>query len=149
MTAKTRWVGIIIGLLVGNVCATSGLIAASQHGASRVIPSYYERALRYDDQLDQAARSAALAWHVELALTPAGIRVVGRDRDGHALRGARVRITAAPRAPGLPGFELALVEVAGGDYRAPLFVAPGWYDATVTVERGDSRFVRAIATEAR
>lgn len=40
MTARTRWVGIIIGLLVANILATSGLIALAHHGASKVLPEY-------------------------------------------------------------------------------------------------------------
>lgn len=40
MTARTRWVGFIIGLLVANILATSGLIAMAHHDASRVLPSY-------------------------------------------------------------------------------------------------------------
>lgn len=40
MTARTRWVGIIIGLLVANILATSGLIALAHHGASQVVPGY-------------------------------------------------------------------------------------------------------------
>jgi hypothetical protein len=40
MTARTRWVGFIIGLLVANIVATSVLIAMAHHGASQVLPSY-------------------------------------------------------------------------------------------------------------
>lgn len=149
MTAGTRWIGIIVGFLAANVCATSALIAESHHDASRVIPSYYERAVRYDDALDEASRSAALGWRVVLALAPDGMRVTGHDRAGRALVGVNVRVSAVPRAAGLPEIDTVLGELGHGDYRAPVTVARGWYDANVVVERGAERFVHSFATEVR
>ncbi len=46
MSARARWVGIIIGLLVFNIVATSVLIAASHIGASRVVPEYNQAPAR-------------------------------------------------------------------------------------------------------
>ena len=46
MTARTRWVGFIIGLLLANVLATSGLIAMAHHNASKVLPSYNEQPVK-------------------------------------------------------------------------------------------------------
>ncbi len=43
MTARARWVGFIVGLLLFNVLATSGLIALAHHNASQVLPSYNEQ----------------------------------------------------------------------------------------------------------
>ncbi len=147
MTARARWVGAIVGLLVFNVLATGVLIAAAHHGASRVIPSYYEQAVRYDDVLAQAARDAALGWRVEATL---GSEVVVRvhDRTGTPLDGARVRVSGMARASGVQ-LDGALAGAGDGEYRAPLAHGRGWHDLTIAVERGADAYVGRVAIEAR
>jgi hypothetical protein len=43
MTARTKWIAAIVGLLVANVVACLVLAASAHHHASRVVPGYEER----------------------------------------------------------------------------------------------------------
>jgi hypothetical protein len=147
MTARTKWVCAIVGLLAANIIGTSVLIGEAHHGASRVLPAYYERAVHYDDAIDQAARNRTLAWNVTTSIC-AGVAVVtAHDAHGAPIEHARVRIDGAERA-----VEVAvtgeLAAVAPGEYRARVG-GTGWVDLTIAIERGDDRFVRQLAIEAR
>lgn len=127
MSPGTRWIVAIVGLLTANLLAMGVLMGAAQSGHSQVIPDYYEKAVHYDDAIDQAARNRALGWRV----TPrwAGELVADVvDRDGAPLVGAIVTIEKRARTPGQQR---------------------GIYDLTITVTRGRDVFVEAIAAEAR
>jgi nitrogen fixation protein FixH len=147
MTAKTNWVCAIVGLLAANIIGTSVLIGEAHHGASRVLPAYYERAVHYDDTIDQAAKNHALAWSVTTSIHAGIAVVIAHDSHGAPIEHARVRIDGSERAEerAVTG---ELVAVAPGEYRARVGGA-GWVDLTIAIERGDDRFVRQLAIEAR
>ncbi len=145
MTAKVRWVGVIVGLLVGNVVATGVLIAASHHGGSRVIPAYYDQAVHYDDVMAQARRNLELGWNVELA-RDLSVRI--RDRGGAPIDDARVHVAGTTRATGAP-VAASLASAGAGVYRAHSAHAVGWQDLTITVERGRDTYIAHEAIEAR
>jgi hypothetical protein len=42
----TRWIVLVVVLLLGNVLAVSGLIAASRGTPERVVPEYQRRGVR-------------------------------------------------------------------------------------------------------
>lgn len=147
MTSATKWVFAIVGLLTANILGTGVLIVEAHHGASRVLPAYYERAVHYDDAIDQAARNRALAWTVTTTIH-GGIAVVTvHDVLGAPIEHARVRIDGSERA-----VERAvtgeLVAAGPGEYRARVGGA-GWVDLTLAIDRGSDRFVRQFAIEAR
>ena len=100
MSPTAKWVGAIVGLLGANVLGTLVLIAASHHGASRVIPNYYERGVHYDDQIDQAEADRRLGWHVDLAVAGGVATITARDVAGTPLAGATVRVDGSVRATG-------------------------------------------------
>ncbi|MGE5185976.1 MAG: FixH family protein [Acidobacteriota bacterium] len=145
MTAKARWVGVIVGLLVGNVAATGVLIAASHDGASRVIPAYYDQAIHYDDVMAQARRNVELGWRVELA---PDLTVRVHDRAGAPIDDARVHLAGYTRASGAP-VDANLVRAGAGVYRGSVAHGRGWQDLTVTVARGGDKYVAREAIEAR
>jgi len=127
MSAGTKWIVAIVGLLTANLLAMAILIGAAHAGGSRVLPQYYERAVHYDDAIDQAAKNRALGWRVEATFAGREPRVTVRDRAGVAIED--VRVDAVPRARG---------------------VRPaGVYDLTVTAVRGDDRFVEHVVAEAK
>lgn len=134
MNAATKWIVAIVGLLGANVLATVVLIAASHHGGSQVIANYDQKALHYDDQIDQATRNARLGWNV--AASVAGNTLVV---DG-APAGATVRVSGYPRAHADRTF-------AGAGPRMPL-PARGILDVTVTVDRGADHFVQHQTVDA-
>jgi hypothetical protein len=133
VSPATKWILAIVGLLAGNVVAQGVLIAASHHGSSQVIPAYYEKAVHYDDQLDQAARNARLGWPIVAAAEGTAITVAG------APAGATITVTGYPRAHADRTFVFT-------GARAPS-PAHGWLDLTITVERGVDRFVQHQSLE--
>lgn len=126
MNPATKWILAIVGLLAGNVIAQGVLIAASHTGASQVIPSYYDKAVHYDDQIDQAHRNAQLGWPITASTDHGAIVIAG------APAGATISITGYPRAHADHPFALT-----GARAASP---AHGWLDLTITVDRGGDHY---------
>lgn len=127
MSAKTKWIAAIVGLLAANLIAMGVLLGAARTDGSQVIPHYYDRAVHYDDAIDQAARNRALGWHVTASWDGTIVADV-RDRDGQPLRDARVDIAKFPRIPGQQR---------------------GVYDVTIKVTRGHDTYIERTTVEAR
>lgn len=148
MSAGTKWISIVVALLAGNVLAGVVLIGASHHGSSRVLDGYYEKAVHYDDAIDQAAADRQLGWHVDIAITDGVATVTARDAAGQPLAGAHVQLSGVERKASARVFSGDLVATRAGEYRAPVAGA-GWVDLAVTIERGRDRYVHRFALEAR
>lgn len=133
MNPATKWILAIVGLLAGNMIATGVLIAASHDGASQVIPAYYDKAVHYDDQIDQARRNAQLGWTITAAADHDALVITG------APAGATIAIAGYPRAHADRPFALT-----GARVPAP---AHGWLDLTITVDRGGDHFVQHQAVD--
>lgn len=150
MNAATKWILAIVGLLAANLIAMIVLASVAHSGGAQVIPDYYETAARYDETLDERARSKALGWTAAATLHGAVVDVEVRDAAGGALDGARVTVTGYPRAHAAARFELELSPVGDGGYRGALSAHRGGvHDVTVIVERAGERFTRALVVEAR
>jgi len=149
MTPAMRWWLVIGGLLVGNVIAMGVLAVVASDGSTQVIPAYYDRAVHFDDEIDRASASRALGWHVEVAIAAGEIDVTMSDASGHAVDGARVRVTGYQRAHAGEPIDVELARVGGGRYRAGLRERRGWHDLTVVAERGDAHYQQRVAVEAR
>jgi len=134
VNAATKWILAIVGLLAGNMIAMGILIAASHDGGSQVIPAYYDKAVHYDDQIDQAARNARLGWPIAASIEHDALVISG------APAGADIHVTGYARAHADRTFALA-------GPRVPL-PAHGWLDLTITVVRGADQFIRHQAIEA-
>lgn len=149
MTPRLRWLFAITGLLGVNVVAMVVLAMAANHGGAQVIPSYYDKAAHFDDEIDCARQSRALGWHAGVAMLGGAIEVVVVDAAGHAIDGASVRITGYQRAHAADLLDVALSEVGGGRYRGALRARRGWHDLTVLAERAGARFLQHVAIEVR
>ena len=149
MTPRLKWLVAIVGLLVGNVIAMVILAVVASDGGTQVIPAYYERAAHFDDEIDRASASRALGWHAEVAIAAGAIDVTMSDATGHAVDGARVRVTGYQRAHAGEPVDVELARVGGGHYRAGLHERRGWHDLTVVAERGDAHYQQRVAVEAR
>ena len=134
MSPTTKWIVAIVGLLAGNMIAMGVLIAASHNGGSQVIPQYYEKAVHYDDQIDQAKRNERIGWTIGAAVQGDALVVTG------APAGAAIHITGYPRAHADRTFAVA------GD-RVPL-PAHGILDLTIAVDRGGDHFEQRQTLEA-
>ena len=148
MSAKARWVLIIVGLLVGNVAMMVVLVVASSSSRPAIIPGYYDRAVAYVDELDDAERSRELGWQAGATLAVDGITVEVRDRAGERIADARVSLTGIQRAHASESLDLALVAIDGG-YRARHALRHGVYDLQILVERAGQRFVSRQTVELR
>lgn len=133
MNPAKKWILAIVGLLGGNMVAMFILIAASHSGGSQVIPAYYDKAVHYDDQIDQAARNARLGWPITAAFDGNAIAIAG------APSGSSISVTGYPRAHADRTFAFD-----GARAATP---AHGWLDLTITVERGTDRFIKHQALE--
>lgn len=148
MSAATRWTLVIVGLLVGNVAMMGVLIAASTSSRPAIIPEYYDRAVAYDRELDDAERSRTIGWQVKVTLGRDDLEVELRTRDGARIPDARVSLAGFQRAHASERFELALV-ATDGTYRARRELRLGVYDVEIVVERGGERFVARQTLEVR
>ncbi|HEY4243240.1 MAG TPA: FixH family protein [Kofleriaceae bacterium] len=134
MTPARKWIVAITGLLGANVLASVALAMTAAHGSSQVIPDYYERAVHYDDAIDQAATDRRLGWHVDTAVTPAGLVVHVRDAAGAPLAGATIDVTGYQRAHASTPFHLT---PGAGPVALPVH---GVCDIALVVTRGTDRF---------
>lgn len=148
MSSGTKWILIIIGLLVGNVLAMGVLIAAAHTGGSHVLPQYYDRAVHYDDRIDQEARNRALAWQIGASIERGVMTVTARDRAGAPLEGATVKIEGLERARDARQIGGELSPTRAGEYRGTVG-GHGWIDLTIAIDRGGDRYVHQLALEAR
>jgi nitrogen fixation protein FixH len=148
MNPAAKWILAIVSLLAANVIGTTVLIVEAHSGASRVIPSYYDRAVHYDDAIDQAARNRALGWSVTSDVNGGVVTVAVHDGRGAALAGANVHVEAVERSASARAVSADLAVAEPGTYRGHL-AGMGWLDVAISVTRGADRFVQRIAIEAR
>ena len=148
MSAKTNWTLAIVGLLGGNLLAMGVLATTAQSKQAQIIPAYDVAAANYDDTMAEAERSRALGWSATTELHGGQVEVRIMDAAGLALRDAQVRVLGYPRAHAIDRFDVELVALGDGRYRAPL-PAMGWHDLTIVVERGAQAFSQRMAVEAQ
>ena len=143
MSARTRWVTIIVGLLVGNAVATGVLIGLSSGQSShRVLPDYYQRAATWDTTMAEAQASADLGWRVELVNEGRELTLTVVDRSGAPVADAAVELVAVPRGRVDATVSVAAVAIAPGVYRVALTgQRGGLHDVALRVVRGKERFV--------
>jgi nitrogen fixation protein FixH len=145
MSAGTKWVLAIFGLLTANVLAMVVLVASSGARGAQVIPDYYDRAAHFDRTLDEGTRSRALGWHVATSFAvDHGSRTIAIsvvDAAGKPLDGAHVVVQGYQRAYASDTFELELVRISAGRYGGLAQVRAGRSDVAITVDRGGEVFV--------
>jgi len=148
MSSGAKWIAIVVAMLLGNVLAMVVLIGEAHHGGSRVLPGYYERAVHYDDQLDEETRNRALAWRVDVKIHDGVATVTAHDSTGAAIEHAHVHLDGVERARTARPIVGDLVATTTGEYSARLGGA-GWVDLAITIDRGGDRYVHKLALEAR
>lgn len=149
MTAASKWILAIAGLLAANVVAMAALAVAANHGGAQVIPDYYTRATHYDDELARSSESRALGWRVDLALADRTLDATLSDAAGKPIDGARVRVTGYQRAHAADVVNVELAATANGRYRGAGPARAGRYDLVVDVEAGGAHYTQRVVAEAR
>lgn len=150
MSAATRWTLAIIALLGGNLVAMVVLATTASREDAQVIPDYYEKAVHYDEAIDEAARSEALGWSAEPTLLASTLEVRVLDRAGNTVTGARVQVDGYPRAHAVDRIDTKLVASGPGVYRVRLAGQRlGWHDLRIVVEHEGQRFTQQATVEGR
>jgi nitrogen fixation protein FixH len=149
MTAATKWIIAIVGLLAINVSAQVALAVTATNGNTQIIPEYYDKGVHYDDAIDQATKTRALGWHASAVIAGGALVVVVVDRHGAPLV-AHVHVTGYQRAHANDVIDLELARGDDGRYHAAIPSSRlGTHDLTIAVTRGDERFVAQAVVEAR
>lgn len=142
--------GVVLGLLGGHmIFIVTAITLGTGDPSFAVVPEYYQKAVDYDEHKARLAESAALGWLVEIdagdTLDPAGERDVHfrlRDRNGRAITGASVRVSAYHNARAAEPIDFACVEALPGQYVAKArLLREGFWRFAIEVECGDERFV--------
>lgn len=148
MSAGTRWILIVIGLLVGNAVAVVVLIGSAGGTTGRVLPDYYDRAAAWDDTMAETARSSALGWSGQTLAHGRTVEVTLHDRTGAPLTGAAVSLRGFPRGDADAIADVELAAVTPGRYRGQWPGAQGGlHDVTIVATRGGDRWIERRIVE--
>lgn len=134
----------ILGLTVGlNVW----VMRVANADPSMVVESdYYRKAIRWDDEMAQARRNAALGWTLRAALAPVGpseradLHVAITDSTGAPISGARVTLEAFAITRSASVITETLAAARDGYAVALPVTTPGRWELRFTVERDGERF---------
>ena len=144
MTASTRWILAIVGLLVGNVLAMVILATTATTRGPEIIPAYYAQAAAFDDKIDEATQSHRLGWVAEAALSSSTVEVSVRDAAGAPLAGARVHVAGYQRAYASQRLDSSSpTSAAAATARRSPPSTRAVHDLTIVVERAGQRYVDA------
>lgn len=100
MRASILWPSIILTILGANVGIVALTVAVSRAGGGYVVEQGYDqKALKWDEHKAKLEKQAQLGWQTECVVARAtsgsgALQVRVLDRDGKALAGARVRVSA-------------------------------------------------------
>ena len=148
MSAGKKWITAIVALLTLSVTTSVALAVLANNGMNEVIPAYYERAVHYDDAIDEANRSVALGWRVRVSMVGGAITVDGRDAAGAVVDGD-VQVTGFQRAHAAEAIDIKLSRGNDGVYRgAAKSSRLGAHDLVITVDRQHDHFVQRVSLEA-
>ena len=128
MKPGTFWPLAVAGVLAITVGANVWIlyVANRDPNAAALEPDYYRKAVAYDSTMAQAARDSVLGWRLDAVAgayhagaTPLTLTLA--DRDGRAIAGARIGLTAIHNLDA--GRAVTASFVTGADGRATLPVA--------------------------
>ncbi len=149
MKSGMGWPIAMTAILATTVVANFGVLYVADHDPSFVVEKdYYQKAVHYDDEIDQELRNQKLGWTLQPTVAPiapngSGVNVRLSDAGGRPLGGATVRVSALFNARAGDVLDATLSAVAPGsnDYfaRLPMRHAGEWelrFDAT----RGSDHF---------
>jgi nitrogen fixation protein FixH len=150
MTLGARfWAFLPVGLLAAMVTGLGWLasIAIDDPGFA-LEPDYYNKAVHYDLELEQARKNQRLGWQARVSLAPArdaraptAVAVTLTDASGAALRSGRVELAAFYNARASNRHQLLLSDEGTGVYRGSLpSPHPGLWEFRVVADVDGTRF---------
>lgn len=145
ITYAQKFVGGMVAILVIALGVDiTTIVLGSKTDDGLVVEHYYKHGLNYDEQ--RAATENRQGWRVALeapstALREAPVKVTLKDRENRPLSGATVTVKLF--RPTKAGYDqlVTLSETESGRFEAPVTVPlEGLWDATVQIQKGDSRY---------
>jgi nitrogen fixation protein FixH len=148
MKRGAGWPMAVTAILGLTVAANIWLIRiASNDPSFAVEENYYQRGVRWDEELAQRARNRALGWKLVARMSPtdsgrrAILHVGLTDSTVRPVEGASVVVKAMHIARARHPMEVMLTTSAPGEYEALVPVERvGWWELRIDVHRGRERF---------
>lgn len=157
MKRGALWPVAIAGILGLTVAANVWIIRLANDDPSFAVePDYYQKGLRWDDELAQRERNQRLGWRLLPIIAPivrgagADLRVELRDARIQPIGDASIVVTAMHVARAADPVEVTLRPEADGRYEAivPL-ERPGLWELRFDVHRGSDRFTATERLDTR
>jgi len=145
---------IILGL---TVAANVWLITVASHDPSFAVEeNYYQRGVRWDDELAQRARNIELGWRLDASVSPiragrgSDLSISLNDSTLSPIAGASVVVVAVHVARAGQRVSITLTPGAPGQYeaRAPI-ERSGLWELRFDVHRGADRFTATERLDVR
>jgi nitrogen fixation protein FixH len=138
---------IIFGLLGTNAAIVAVTVYLAHSDPSFAVePDYYQKALKWDQAVQERTRSRALGWTAQIELGGTGVtgrhvRLMLRDQAGKAVAGAQVRVTAFSALRAADRWTAEGREVEPGAYAFDLPIGrAGRWEFDLRATRGESSF---------
>jgi nitrogen fixation protein FixH len=148
MTKPWHWPMIVAGFLFLSIGFNVALLVSAKRDLHFFVePDYYQRAARWDEEMARAAKSAALGWEIDLAISDR-LTVDITDPLGHPVSGARVRVEAIHNTRGTGPLLIECTERRAGSYVADRTLdRSGLWELRISAERGAERFFTSVRRE--
>lgn len=144
-------VAIALVLLLSAGSNIAVMLVARNDLSFAIEPDYYQKALHWDEVMEQEQRNLALGWSIDARIElgsesrPGRVVILIRDSSGHAVDGAQVQAVAFHNARAAQRLSTTLHEEAPGTYTATLDAdRPGLWDVAATAMRGRDLFVETV-----
>jgi nitrogen fixation protein FixH len=157
MKRGMAWPTAVAGVLCLTVAANIWLIrVASSDPSFAVEEDYYQRGLRWDDEMAQRSRNVTLGWHLLATVAPiesgrgAELRVALNDAAIAPISGASVVVRAFHIGRAGQTVDVTLAPTAAGEYRATVPIErPGLWELRFDVRRGSDHFTALERVDTR
>jgi nitrogen fixation protein FixH len=145
------WGSLVVGFLTLQVAiGVVAIVLATGDESVAIVPDYYEKALKWDEQMEAERASAQLGWSHQL-LVPSLADQRGRrtvmvrlfDAEGNPLSAAEGNLRVYHHARATDVQELRLESLGGGNYRAAAAMGqPGLWQVELEMRGpGGERFL--------
>ena len=151
------WPLAVTAVLSLTVAANIWLIRIANSDPSFAVEeNYYQRGVRWDEELAQRARNRALGWKLAAHLSPietgrgADLRIALTDSVVRPIAGASVVVTAMHVARAGHPVEITMVASGPGEYEARVPIErAGLWELRIDVHRGVDRFTATERLDAQ
>jgi len=141
-----RHILVALILFFGIVIAVNTALAvlANTSWTGLVVENGYVESQRFNQELAEARKEAALGWMEEFGYRDGRIELRLKDRQGRALARLAVSVRLERPSTDREDQSLTLAETAPGIYTQAIALKPGQWDADVTASASSGEVVRRI-----